>query len=116
MPEREAEEVQIHVFFTPALDRDERSSRPGRSNARQELQVPTVLEAEWTPEPIQMFGRSLIPSPEIETRFHGRSVRSLVTTLTATRSEIKGSHSGNNDDNGLAICDAVQSDMYRHSK
>jgi hypothetical protein len=71
------------------------------------FQVPTALEAEWTPQPIQMFGRNLIPSPEIETGFHGRSVRSLVTTPTASRSEMKGSHSGNYDDNGLAGCDAL---------
>ena len=78
MPERGAENVQVHVFFTPALDRDEWSSRPGRFNARQEFQVPTILEAEWTPQPIEMFRRNVIPSPEIETEFHGRSVRSLL--------------------------------------
>jgi len=92
--ERGAEEVQVHVFFTPALDRDEWSSPPSRFNYRQELQVPTVLEAEWTPQPIQMSGRYLIPSPEFETGLHGRSVRSLVTKLTATRSKMKGSHCG----------------------
>ena len=97
--ERRAEKVQVHVFFTPA--------RSSRFNARQELQVPTALEAECTPQPNRMFGRYLIPSPEIETGIHGRSVRSLVTTLIATRSEIKVSHSGNYDDNGLAGCDVV---------
>jgi hypothetical protein len=80
MTERGAQEVQVHVFFTPALDRNDWSSRPGRFNPRQELQVPT----EWTAEPTQMFGRSIIPSPAIEIGFHGRSVRSLVTTLIAT--------------------------------
>jgi hypothetical protein len=51
-------DVQIHVFLTSVLVRDEWSaSRPGRLNPRKQNAVPIKQDAGWAPKEVSVTGR-----------------------------------------------------------